>query len=157
MKIINKKIDDLKPYKLNAKLHPEKQIDGIAESIRRFGFTQPIVIDKNNEIIIGHGRHAAATKAGLKEVPCVMMDGLNENEVKALRLIDNRISETGWDNEMLNMDLQSIDADFSSFNIDFDFLAESVLKEGATELKEEDFSEFEHQCPKCGFEFGEKE
>ena len=157
MNITQIKTDDLKPYKLNAKLHPQTQIEGIAESIRRFGFTQPIVIDGSNEIIIGHGRLEAAKLAGLKEVPCLQLQTLSKNEVKALRLIDNRIAETGWDYELLKFDLGEIDADFSSFNIDFDFLADDILKEGATELKEEEFSEFAHQCPKCGFEFGKKE
>lgn len=120
MKIINKKINEITPYKLNAKNHPESQILGIVESIKRFGFTQPIVVDKKNEIIIGHGRIEAAKKLDLKEVPVVVMDSLTEVEIKALRLIDNRIAETGWDSEMLKIDLDGINFEFGAFNINFD-------------------------------------
>lgn len=62
-------IEEIKPYSKNAKKHPEKQIKQIADSIKEFGFNQPIVIDKNNEIVVGHGRYEAARTLGLKEVP----------------------------------------------------------------------------------------
>jgi len=119
MKIELLEIEGLKPYKLNSKKHPESQIDGIAESIRRFGFTQPIVVDKDLNIIIGHGRIEAAKKAGISKVPCLTMADLSETEVKALRLIDNRIAETSWDPELLGLDLQDLQFDFDPFNIDF--------------------------------------
>jgi hypothetical protein len=119
MKIQEILIEEIVPYKLNAKLHPQTQIEGIAESMRKFGVTQPIVIDKKKEIIIGHGRLEAAKLIGLKKVPCVCMSDLSEVEVKALRLIDNRIAETGWDVELLKMDMENIEFDFSSTNISF--------------------------------------
>ena len=122
MKIELIQIDKITPYKLNAKKHPQSQIEGIAESIKRFGFTQPVVIDGKGEIIIGHGRVEGAKLSGLKEIPCVRRNDLNESEIRALRLIDNRISETGWDGELLNVDLESLDFDFEPFNIDFDKL-----------------------------------
>lgn len=123
------KIKDLKPYHLNAKQHPESQIKGIAESIKMAGFIQPIVIDKNNEIIIGHGRLTAAHLLNMTEVPCVKIEHLNKDQVKALRLIDNRIAETGWDNSLLIEDLASLDFNFSDFNIDFDFAMPIDTKE----------------------------
>lgn len=119
MKIIEIQISELKKYSLNSKRHPQAQIEGIAESIKRFGFTQPIVVDKNNEIIIGHGRLDAAKLAGLAKVPCVILDSLSEQEIKALRLIDNRIAETGWDTDLLGLDLKEITFDFAPFNIEF--------------------------------------
>lgn len=122
MKIEELEIDKVKPYSLNAKKHPQTQIEGLAESIRRFGFTQPIVVDSKNEIIIGHGRHSAALLVGLKKVPCLRLENLSEKEVKALRLIDNRIAETGWDAELLLEEFKDFDFDFNSFNIDFDFI-----------------------------------
>lgn len=126
MEVKNRKISSLKKYKLNSKKHPESQIDGIAESIKRFGFIQPVVVDKNDEIIIGHGRVDAAKKAGLEEVPTVKLNQLTDNEVKALRLIDNRIAETDWDVELLDVDIEGIDFDFNTFNVSFDdLLAES--------------------------------
>lgn len=142
MKIENIQINDLKPYALNAKSHPEKQIEGLTESIKRFGFTQPVVVDKNNEIIIGHGRLEAAKKAGLTEIPCLKKENLNEVEVKALRLIDNRIAETGWDIEFLNEDLQMIDYDFEVFNISFD---ELINESFAAANKEIDFDDLEDE------------
>lgn len=134
MKIEKIKIEKLKPYRLNAKKHPQSQIEGIAESIKRFGFTQPIVIDGNDEIIIGHGRLEAAKILNLEEVPCVCRDDLKPEEIKALRLIDNRISETGWDQEILKIDLENLDFDFSSFNIDFEDLKfDETAKDGLTD------------------------
>lgn len=159
MKIINLKVESLKPYKLNSKLHPQSQIEGIAESIRRFGFTQPVVIDKENEIIIGHGRVAAAKLAGLKDVPCIRREDLSKEQIRALRLIDNRIAEYGWDQEILKIDLQGFDFDFEPFNVDFSgFLSEPDFKpsdEGDKSLDELDPAEPRAKiaCPNCGHEF----
>ena len=77
MEVINLKVADLKPYKYNNKVHTEEQINNIANSIKEFGFRQPIVVDENNEIIIGHWRHLAAQKLGLEEVPCEVVKGLS--------------------------------------------------------------------------------
>ena len=120
MKIQDKKISELKQYKLNAKKHPQSQIDGIAESIKRFGFNQPVVVDSENTIIVGHGRIEAAKKCGIKSVPCVIKDDLTDQEIKAYRIIDNRLNETEWDQELLELDLEEIDVDFSDFGVDFD-------------------------------------
>lgn len=121
MKIENIKIVDLKKYELNAKLHPDSQIEGLANSIKKFGFVQPIVISKENEIIIGHARYEAAKKLDLDKVPCVRAEKLTEDQVKALRLIDNRIAETGWDINFLKQDLEGFEFDFEEFNLDFSF------------------------------------
>jgi ParB family transcriptional regulator, chromosome partitioning protein len=136
MKIEKVKIKDLKEYKLNSKKHPKEQVEGLAESIKRFGFTQPVVIDANNEIIIGHGRLSAAHSLGMKDVPCLRLENLSEAEVRTLRILDNRISETGWDIEILNEDLKTLDADFSEFNVNFDFLADELLKFNSEDEKE---------------------
>lgn len=76
----------IKPYENNAKLHPEYQVEKIANSIKRFGFKQPLVVDKHNVLVIGHGRLLAAKALGLKAVPCVKADDLTEQEINALRL-----------------------------------------------------------------------
>ncbi len=146
------KIKDLKPYHLNAKQHPESQIKGIAESIKMAGFIQPIVIDKNNEIIIGHGRLTAAHLLNMTEVPCVKIEHLNKNQVKALRLIDNRIAETGWDNSLLIEDLANLDFNFSDFNIDFDFINSNFIagtEDDQGKLDEKQMT----KCPECGHVF----
>ena len=105
MKIINLKIDVLKPYDKN----PRKNKDAVkyvAESIKEFGFKQPIVIDKNNVIVCGHTRLLAAKQLGLKEVPCILADDLTEEQINAYRLVDNKTNEFAeWDNELLKEEL----------------------------------------------------
>lgn len=137
MKIISKPIKALKPYKLNAKKHPMSQIEGLAESIKRFGFTQPVVLDRKGTIIIGHGRVEAAKKVGLKQVPCVVLSTLTSDEIRALRLIDNRIAETGWNEEILMEDLKALEFDFEPFSIDFNeiLMPEVDLKEENLEVE----------------------
>lgn len=92
---MNLAISKIKPYGKNAKKHNAKQIKQVAESIKRFGFVQPIVIDKNNEVVIGHCRLEAAKLLGMKEVPIISVENLTEEEVKALRLADNQIALMG--------------------------------------------------------------
>lgn len=94
-------VDDLIPYFNNPKEHPTAQIDLIASSIKNFGFIQPIVVDKDNEIIIGHGRLQALKKLKIKKVPVVVKDDLTEEQIKALRIADNKVAESEWDMEAL--------------------------------------------------------
>lgn len=112
MKIEQIKIEKLKPYERNSRKHPLKQIDLIVENIKRFGFTTPLLISKDNEIIAGHGRLEAALKIGMKNLPCVRMDNLSEIEVKALRIADNRLAELAeWDMNLAIDDLKGLDSD----------------------------------------------
>jgi len=90
------KVENITPYEKNAKKHPKKQIEQIARSIEAFGFNQPIVVDKENVIVVGHGRFEAAKKLGMKEVPCLQVD-LNQDKVKAYRLADNKLNESDWE------------------------------------------------------------
>lgn len=100
--IVNKiNIQDIKPYENNAKKHDETQIKNVAESIKQFGFVQPIVLDKNNEIVIGHCRYEASKLLGLEEVPCVRVDDLTDEQVKKLRIVDNKANESPWDFDLL--------------------------------------------------------
>ena len=92
MKIVDLKISDLKPYEKNARKHPQKQIDVLAENIKRFGFTTPVLVSEDNEVIAGHGRLLALKQLGKEDVPCVRMEGLTDEEIKALRLADNQIA-----------------------------------------------------------------
>ena len=128
--------DIIKPYPQNAKKHPDDQIEYIANSIREFGFKQPIVIDKNNEVIIGHGRLLASKKLGLQEVPCVIADDLTEEQIKALRLADNKTNESEWDLSFLDDELDNIfDIDMSQFGFDLD------LGDEETEIVEDEAPE----------------
>ena len=85
MKIVQKRLSEITPYEKNAKKHDKTQIDNVAESIRQYGFVQPIVIDRDGVIVIGHCRALAAKKLGMENVPCVCVDELTEEQVKALR------------------------------------------------------------------------
>lgn len=118
MQVIEKNLGDIKPYDKNAKKHDKKQIMNVAESIRQYGFKQPIVVDKNNIIIIGHCRALAAKQLGLETVPCVSAEDLTDEQVKALRLIDNKSNESDWDLDLLDGELDGLD--LSSFNFDWD-------------------------------------
>lgn len=100
--------DKLTPYEGNAKLHPDEQVEHIANSIREFGFRQPIVVDADNVVVIGHGRLLAAKKLGLEIVPIVRADDLTEAQVKALRLADNKTNESEWDLDLLDDELLSL-------------------------------------------------
>jgi len=117
MQIQNMSIEAIKPYPRNAKRHPQSQVDNVAESIKQFGFVQPIVIDGGGCIIIGHCRYEASKRLGLKEVPCVKMDELTDEEVRKLRLLDNKLNESPWDMSLLETELD--DLDFTGFDIDF--------------------------------------
>jgi hypothetical protein len=108
MKILQKNTDLLKKYDKNAKKHDKKQIEQVAESIQRFGFVQPIVIDKNNEIIIGHCRYEASVLLGLSDVPCVLVDNLTDEEIKALRLADNKLNESVWNMVLVEAEFVSL-------------------------------------------------
>lgn len=113
-KIEQVRVEDLIPYINNAKEHPEDQVTRIASSIREFGFISPVLIDKDKNIIAGHGRVLAAKKLHLETVPAVYVEGLSEAQRKAYILADNRIGElAGWDMDLVTSELEALqDADF---------------------------------------------
>lgn len=109
MKIIKVKIEDIKPYKNNAKLHPKEQIDQIKKSILEFGNNDPIAIDENNIIIEGHGRYEALKQLNYEEVECIRLSHLSEEQKKAYILVHNQLTmNTGFDLDVLNAELKSI-------------------------------------------------
>ena len=120
IQIVYKKISDLKPYKKNAKKHPKEQVERIANSIKEFGFTQPVIIDKDNCVVAGHGRILGAKKVGLKTIPTVKLESLTEEQIKAYRLVDNKTNESAWDFSLLDEELgilaQDIDMDLFGFD-----------------------------------------
>lgn len=150
--IVNKiSIQDIKPYENNAKKHDETQIKNVAESIKQFGFVQPIVLDRNNEIVIGHCRYEASKLLGLEEVPCVRVDELTDEQVKKLRIVDNKANESPWDFDLLEQELENLDMD----DFDFDFLiATDMSDEKLNDLFVDDETEPKEpkkiQCPHCG-------
>ena len=110
----------LTPYPANAKKHPEDQVKHIANSIREFGFRQPIVVDADNVVVIGHGRLLAAQKLGLDSVPVVRADDLSEAQIRALRLADNKTNESEWDLSELEAELAELEMDFDMSDFGFD-------------------------------------
>ena len=111
-------IDELLPYQRNQKDHPEEQVRNLANSLRRFGWRQPVVIDERNVIVIGHGRVLGAKMLGLTEVPVVSAADLTEDEIRELRIIDNKTNESTW-NEYFQEDVQELS--FEGFDFpDFD-------------------------------------
>jgi ParB-like chromosome segregation protein Spo0J len=104
-------IDRVTPYDKNAKIHDDKQVEKIAKSIKEFGWSQPIVVDKNGVVIAGHGRRLAAIKLGFDKVPVWVRDDLNEEQVRALRLADNRVAISDIDSTLLQQELADLDFD----------------------------------------------
>ena len=140
MDVKNIPIGEIVPYARNAKKHNKRQIDNVAESIRQYGFVQPVVIDREGVIVIGHCRVLAAKKLGMQAVPCVCVDDLTPEQVNALRVVDNKSAEDGaaWDLDMLSMELPQID--LSAFDFDWGF-QDTDETELTNEEREQEFKE----------------
>ena len=123
MDIINTALSDIVPYAANAKKHDQTQINNVAKSIKKYGFVQPIVIDRDGVIVIGHCRALAAKKLGMEEVPCVCVDDLTPEQVNALRLVDNKSNESEWDFDLLADELSELD--LSAFDFDWGIKSEN--------------------------------
>ena len=117
MNVIQRKLSEITPYEKNAKKHEKRQIANVAESIRQYGFVQPVVIDRDGVIVIGHCRALAAKKLGMETVPCVCVDDLTPEQVNALRLVDNKSNESDWDMDLLAEELPGLD--LSGFDFDW--------------------------------------
>jgi ParB-like chromosome segregation protein Spo0J len=152
---------ELVPYARNAKKHSEGQVQAIAASIREFGFNNPLLIDRANGVIAGHGRLLAAQLLGYEDVPCIRLEHLTENEKRAYILADNRLGELGggWDSSMLEIEVEAIMA----AGVELGFLQLDEIRLDAPRLGDEqgpppeDFKEYgddietNTECPKCGF------
>ena len=123
--IVQKDIEDLIPYARNARIHTSEQITRLASSIKEFGFVNPVLIDKDNGIIAGHGRVEAAKRLKLKTVPCLLVEHLTDTQKKAYILADNKLAlDSKWDEEILKLELEELsgsnfDINFLNFDIDF--------------------------------------
>ena len=117
-KIIWKAIDELIPYEHNAKEHNETQIKNLATSLNKYGWQNPVLIDKENVIVAGHGRVLGAKELGQTEVPCIYADDLTEEQVREYRILDNKLNASAWIDEELEFELPELD--FSDFDLEFD-------------------------------------
>ena len=129
LKMMN--LRDLKPYPKNAKKHPQEQIKNVAESIKEFGWQQPIVVDEQNVIIIGHCRYQAAKLLKQETVPVHVAKGLDENQVNKLRLLDNKTNESEWDLDLLLEQIPTLE--FDNYEIDWG------IPEEENEVEEDNF------------------
>lgn len=134
-------INKLVPYARNARTHSKEQILQLQASIREFGFVNPCIVDKNLNIIAGHGRVLAAKAEGMTEVPCVFVEHLTEAQKRAYIIADNRLAlNAGWDAEMLSVELAELQgADFDVSLLGFDDAELNKLLSGIEDIKEDDF------------------
>ena len=168
MQVVAKSIDDIKPYENNPR-NNDDAVDAVANSIKEFGWQQPIVVDIGGVIIAGHTRYRAAQKLGLKTVPVVVAKDLTEEQVKAYRLADNKSGELAdWNFSQLNEELQGIDdLDMTEFGFDESEinLADDWSDDGELDdYDEPDDSDNEPEdeepklvCPQCGYEGDESD
>lgn len=144
VQVIQMKLAELIPYENNPRINDEA-IDVVANSIREFGFKNPIIIDKDNVIVCGHTRRLAAIKLGLTEVPCIRADDLTEDQIKAFRVADNKTSELStWDLDKLKIELGDIELNMADFGFEdlldqMKELPEDDEFDADTELEKETF------------------
>jgi ParB-like chromosome segregation protein Spo0J len=156
MKIEKMKISDLVFDSTNARKHSIKNLEAIKGSLHRWGQQKPIVVDAKNVIIAGNGTAMAAKDLGWSEIQCYRTK-LEGYEAMAFAISDNRTAELAdWDFDILKesinaLELNGLDIDFLDFSLTD--LVTSDTKNSSKELSENDFNEFDHKCPKCGFEF----
>lgn len=150
IEIISKAVSDLVPYEKNPRKISDEAVNAVAESIQEFGFKNPILIDKHNVIIAGHTRRLASLKLGLERVPCVVVDDLTPQQIKALRLADNKTNElAGWDfgeldeelAELLDMDMERFGFNINDIQLDDDMFIDAEQKEKEPKMI---------KCPHCG-------
>ena len=147
MQIITKKIDELKPYLNNPRFNDDA-VEYVANSIKEFGFKVPIIIDKNNEIVAGHTRYKASIELGLEEVPCIVADDLSEEQIKAFRLADNKVSEKAeWNMELLEEELEQLGLNMGLFGFnDLEEISEEIER---VDLSEDIMEKYEVIIIKC--------
>lgn len=153
MEIIEKKIKDIKEYENNPRRNDEA-VKYVASSIKEFGFKVPVIIDKDNVIIAGHTRVKAAKELGMTTVPCIIADDLTEDQIKAFRLADNKVSEFSmWDYDLLNDELTSI-LDINMEEFGFETIEDVDIDKFFDDEVEPKPKEPEQiQCPHCNLWF----
>ena len=159
MQIVEMKLSEIRPYEHNPRRNDDA-VDKVANSIKEFGWQQPIVVDKDNVIIVGHTRWKAAKKLKMKTVPVVVAD-LSEEQAKAYRIADNSTGEIAtWDYDLLVPEIQGLDYDMSEFGMNLLDTEEVELKatnenrdSEEIDISEFDDDNFDCECPRCHFRF----
>lgn len=134
-------INNIKPYKKNPRKN-EKAIPYVMESIKQFGFKNPVILDKDNVIVAGHTRIESAKRLGITEIPCIYADDLTDEQIRAFRLADNKVGEIAeWDIDLLDTELDDIlNIDMSDFGFDLDLEDEEekeIIEDEVPEVPEE--------------------
>ena len=159
MKLETLKLTDVFPYENNPRKNDDA-VNAVAESIKQCSYIAPIIVDENHVIIAGHTRFKALTALGVEEVPCLICDGLTDEQKKKYRYLDNKTGEKAtWDLLKLETELEGLDLEgFDFFGMAEDLTVETGAEReisGSTEFDTEVFGDetFKYQCPKCGFRF----
>ena len=158
------KVSELHFLENNVRSHPEEQIRALEESIKEFGFINPIVVDENNKVLVGNGRVEAAMNIGIKKVPAIRVENLTEDQKRAYIIIENKLIEAGGCNyELLNSEIEAIGLDMTRFGFEkFSGMeiveGDEIQKTFKNTNQELDFNlfdddNFEFTCENCGFRF----
>jgi ParB-like chromosome segregation protein Spo0J len=139
------KISELSPYENNARTHSNEQIEAICNSIKEFGFINPVIIDENNMILVGHGRIEAAKVLGIDEAPFRRIENLTEDQKRAYILADNKLSDLGgWNEDLLAQELGEIELDMSLFGFDNIDIGDLDINE---DIEEDEVPEIDDKMP----------
>lgn len=159
MKLETMKLEDIFPYENNPRKNDDA-VNAVAESIKQCSYITPVIVDENHIILAGHTRYKALKALGYEEVPCLVCDGLTEEQKKKYRYLDNKTGEKAtWDLMKLEVELEGVDLEgFDFFSMAEDFTVETGAERkvaGSTEFDTEVFGdeEFKYECPACGFRF----
>lgn len=141
MLLITKNLNELKPYENNPRIN-DGAVDAVSKSIQEFGFKVPIIIDKDNVIVAGHTRYKAAEKLGLTEVPTIVADDLNNEQIKAFRLADNKVGELAeWDFDKLETELNELNMNMNEFGFNFDDIENEFNDDDLDDVEEDEEKE----------------
>lgn len=159
MKLETMKLEDIFPYENNPRKNDDA-VNAVAESIKQCSYITPVIVDENHIILAGHTRYKALKALGYEEVPCLVCDGLTEEQKKKYRYLDNKTGEKAtWDLMKLEVELEGVDLEgFDFFGMAEDFTVDTGVERkvnGSTEFDTEVFGdeEFKYECPACGFRF----
>lgn len=144
MEIVNIKVEEIKPYEQNPRFN-DHAVEKVANSIKEFGIKQPLVVDENNVLIVGHTRLKAMQQLGIKEAPCIVASDLTEEQAKAYRLADNKTNEfADWDFGLLNIELEELELDFDMSDFGFEDVFDDMELD---QVQEDDYEVELHEEP----------
>lgn len=151
MEVVYRKRGDLVPYENNPRKN-DGAVDAVAASIKEFGWKVPVIIDKDNVVVAGHTRLKAAEKLGIEDIPCIVADDLTDDQLKAFRLADNKVSEfSSWDYDKLRAEIADLDLDMGQFGISLTDVPD--FSDYFSEADEKEKKPKQYTCPCCGRTF----